>query len=128
MVALTQAERNYPVVLPNKKFSRKAYKRDVYKNGIYKVGLNWAPMCRSLGTTISSSTWESTTTGGTSISLASATSGTLTSYVTVTVSGSGGMETLKNTVTFADGQKEIRLVQLIISDPDCGNFTDYSFE
>ncbi len=127
MVALTQAERNYPVVLPRFRFRREVYGMEVYKNGIYTVGLNWAPLLRKLGTTISSSTWALTNSGSANVTLSSATAGTLTTKVTVTVSASGGVDYLKNTVTLADGQKEIRLVRLEIMDPDGYGADDYTF-
>jgi hypothetical protein len=127
MTQLTQIERTYPVVLPHPRFSRTDFNKRVRTGGIYKIGLNWAPYLRKLGTTISSSTWSLIGNSGSGVSLSSAASTTLTTSVLVTVTGSGDVVELKNTITAADGQKEIIKYTLIIDDPDASFTTDYEF-
>ena len=129
MAALTQLEHTYFTVLAAPKFERKQYIRRVYTGGIYKVGFNWAPMARKLGTTISSSAWAIVSGSSGDITLSSSTSTTITAGVTVTVSGNGGYEEIMNTVTFADGEKDIRKIKLCLSDPDTSNYDEeYTFD
>jgi hypothetical protein len=126
MAELSQIERTYPVVLPHPRFSRQDFKKRMRTGGIYKIGLNWAPFLRKLGTTISSSTWSITGSGSSGgVTLSSAASTTLTTSVLVTVTASGDVTELKNTIIMADGQKETIKYLLIIDDPDAGYTTDY---
>lgn len=75
------------------------------------IGFNLAPISNRYDTTVSSSSWELLS--GAAVALSGATSGNITTQVTVTANSEGPAR-LKNTITMSDGQVIIRFVDVTV--------------
>jgi hypothetical protein len=92
-------------------------KTTIAKGETINLAIDWRSVEKNIGTTVSSSAWESSTT---SITLGASTlSGSIATVPVTNANSSTGCATLTNTATMADGQVMVRKLQLEIIDDSC---------